>query len=104
MSREDVDALLYTARLRLARVLADVVDARAEIAVSACLLGGWGLVTVAITQLLPHAPVWPLSAGLFFLSLTGWKLIGQTAWFGLYALYKEEKAAEDRAARGGGRG
>lgn len=62
-----------------------------ELATTAVLLAGWALVTDAIAALLPHAPVWRVSAGLFCLSLFGWGLLWEIARKGLYALSLEGK-------------
>lgn len=94
--------LVAAVRRRAVAAVAGIAAVRAELAVSGCLIGGWSLITHAIAQLLPHAPVWRLSAGLFLLSLTGWKFLFVTvAWRGLYALWIEEREAKDVKVRRG---
>lgn len=72
------------------RTLATVWGARAEIAVSLAILSGWALVTWAVASLLVWQ-VWPLSGGLFLLSLAGVKLLRRIAADGLYDLTRRAR-------------
>lgn len=66
----------------------------AELLVSAAVLGGWALGTVAVARVmwLPLRPaVWPASASVLLLSLAGWKFLGRLAGEGLYALTREDE-------------
>ena len=63
----------------------------AEIAAALALLVGWSLITWAIASFSRTWQVWPLSAGLFLLSLFGWKYFGVMARDGLYTLTREPK-------------
>lgn len=72
---------------RLARLLA---AARARLRLAAhvgCILGGWALLTHGIAALtVPEA--WPISGGLFLLSLAGWGHLRVLFAAGYYALYR----------------
>lgn len=60
----------------------------AEVAAAALLLVGWALITQGLA-LLMTPKVWPLSAGLFCLTLFGWKFLLYIARDGLYRLTRE---------------
>ena len=64
---------------------------RAELATAAAFLGGWALVTWAVASLTVWQ-VWPLSGGVFLLSLGGWRLLWRMACDGLYALTHEKES------------
>lgn len=70
-----------------------MVRLRAELLTSASFVAGWALLTWGIAELLVWQ-VWPLSAGLFFLSLGGWKLLWTLATEGLYALSRTSRGGE----------
>lgn len=63
----------------------------AEIAAALSLVVGWTLITWAIASFSHTWQVWPLSAGVFLMSLFGWKYFGVMARDGLYALTREPK-------------
>jgi hypothetical protein len=63
---------------------------RAELAVSAALLGGWAACTAGVAALTAPA-AWPISAGLLLLSLCGWRFLGRIARDGLYVLTREDR-------------
>lgn len=72
------------------RVLGGLVAARAELAATAALLGGWASLTAGVAALTtPH--VWPISIGLLLLSLCGWKFLATLVTHGLYVLTREER-------------
>lgn len=51
----------------------------------AAIVGGWALLTHGVASLtVPEA--WPLSGGLFLLSLAGWGHLRQIAVMGLYTI------------------
>lgn len=60
-----------------------------EIGAAAALLVGWSLVTWAIASVARTWQVWPLSGGVFLLSLFGWRYLYVMARDGLYALTRE---------------
>lgn len=62
-----------------------VVRARAEILLTAAMLGGWALVTWGLV-LFTTWKVWPLSGGLLLLSCGGWRMLWTVASYGLYGL------------------
>lgn len=62
----------------------------AELLLSLALLAGWTLITLAIARLWRPDVVWPLSYGLLFLSVSGWRLAARIAGDGLYALAKPQ--------------
>lgn len=70
---------------RVAPILAGAQRSRAELALSAAILGGWTLITVGLAALTTRH-VWPISAGFFLLSLAGWQFVGRLFWRGLYIL------------------
>jgi hypothetical protein len=70
---------LTVARRRIAAV-------RGEILTGLALLAGWALLTSAIAQLVRPDVVWRASAGIFLLSLCGWKFLYTIASSGLYKL------------------
>jgi hypothetical protein len=76
--------------LRLERVLAPVWKVRAEIGAASLLLAGWTLLTAGIAQLIHRSP-WLLSAGLFAMTLFGWRFLFTIGRAGLYALTHPEK-------------
>ena len=64
----------------------------AEACVTLAIVAGWMLVTYGVAAVLwaPLRPaVWPVSAGLFLLSLAGWRFLGRLAGYGLYALTRD---------------
>lgn len=63
----------------------------AEVCVAASLVAGWMLVTWAIASFSRTWQVWPLSAGLFLLSLFGWRYLWVMSRDGLYTLTREPK-------------
>lgn len=62
----------------------------AEVGAAAALLAGWALITWAIAELAPARIVWRVSAGLFLLSLFGFRLFLIIARDGLYALTRSK--------------
>lgn len=58
----------------------------AELAAASALVVGWLLVTWAVASLLGVWQVYPLSAGLFALSMFGWRYLYVMAREGLYTL------------------
>lgn len=62
-----------------------------EFAVSLALVLGWALITLAVSRLWRADVVAPLSAGVFFLSLVGWRLLLTVVRDGLYALTQEKR-------------
>lgn len=85
-----------TPRERLAaayhQVVRDLVAVRGELAIVALFLVGWALLTDAVAALLPHAPIWRLSGGVFCLSLFGWGFLLEIARKGLYKLTLEDRS------------
>lgn len=63
-----------------------VWDSRAELLASFALVAGWILVTSAIARIARPDVVWLASAGLFLLSLFGWRFLFEIAGKGLYTL------------------
>lgn len=61
------------------------VRLRAELLASAAFVIGWVFLTWGVAALTVWQ-VWPISAGLFFLGLGGWRLLATLVWRGLYAL------------------
>ncbi len=59
-----------------------------EVFAGLLLVAGWGSFTWGIALLL-SVNVWPVSIGLFFLSLFGWKFLYIIARDGLYRLTRE---------------
>ena len=72
----------------IARACLTIYAARAEILVSAAMLGGWALLTYGIA-LLTTPKVWPISGGLLLLSAGGWRLLWTIVSYGLYSLTRE---------------
>lgn len=72
-------------RIRLDRAL----RFRAEIATSVALVAGWACLTSAVSHYVSAGVVWRVSAGLFLLSLCGWRLLGKIAGHGLYKLTRD---------------
>lgn len=69
---------------------AQLVAARAELAVSLVILLGWLFLTAGVAALL--GPVtWWISGGLLCWSLAGWKFLGTIARHGLYTLTRKER-------------
>jgi hypothetical protein len=62
----------------------------AEILLVTAWLSGWALFTYGIA-LYTSSKVYPISAGLFLLSLVGWKMLWAIVSHGLYALSKGDK-------------
>lgn len=88
-------ASLAPVRLATARVLSRTRTAIgrlvAELLLGASLVLGWGCLTWGIAALTtPH--VWPISAGLFFLSLCGWRFLAELFGRGLYTLTRDKRA------------
>ena len=54
---------------------------------ASAILGGWGLVTAGAASLLVPE-VWPISGGLFLLSLAGWGHLRVVFSAGVYALVR----------------
>ena len=52
---------------------------------------GWALVTGALASFLGVVQVWSLAAGLFVLSLVGWKHMGVIFREGLYTLTRNKR-------------
>lgn len=75
--------------MRVREVIGRVFAARAEILLSAAMLGGWALVTLGIAQL-TTPKVWPLSGGLLLLSAGGWRMLATIAMHGLYSLTRDK--------------
>lgn len=73
------------------RPLAAMWARRAELAVFLAAAGGWAAITHAIGRLVRPDVVWPISLGLFLLSLCGWRLLYTVADAGLYTLTREGK-------------
>jgi hypothetical protein len=59
---------------------------KAEILTSIAAIAGWFFLTSAIADLWRAGVVWRISLGLFFLSLTGWRLLQRIVSHGLYKL------------------
>jgi hypothetical protein len=55
------------------------------------IVGGWALVTYGLAALLVPE-VWPISGGLFLLSVAGWGHLRVLFAAGLYALYRVGKS------------
>lgn len=60
-----------------------------ELGAAMALLAGWSLLSWAIASLTRTWEVWPISAGIFLLSLFGWRYLYVMARDGLYALTRE---------------
>lgn len=73
-----------------ARSISWISRYRAEILVSLAVTAAWSFLTWGIASLLVWE-VWPLSAGLFLLSLAGWRFVWTIARDGLYALTREDR-------------
>ena len=69
-----------------------------EAAVALAFVAGWALVTLGIARLARPGVVWPLSIGLLFLSLAGWRVFVTVAWHGLYVLGASDRAWKKPAA------
>lgn len=69
---------------------------RAELLLACSMIGGWLLVTYALTAIARPRIVWPMSMGLLLLSASGWKLIGEIATKGCYVLNVRAKRAAGR--------
>ena len=66
-----------------------MADLFAKVALVLGILGGWALVTWGVADLtVPE--VWPVSGGLFVLSLVGWKFLGTLFGRGLYVLSRSK--------------
>lgn len=63
---------------------------KAELLLGLAIMAGWALVTLGISRVARADVVWPLSGGLFSLSLAGWRLLWQIAAQGFYALTRPE--------------
>lgn len=63
-------------------------DARAELLAALAGVFGWLFLTSAIAELVAPRIVWRISAGLFCLTLFGWKFLYELGRKGLYALAK----------------
>lgn len=74
----------------LLRTVAPVWAARAEIGAAVLLVAGWVLITAAIAQLVHRTP-WLFSAGLFALTMFGWRFLYTIGRDGLYALTRPPK-------------
>ncbi len=61
----------------------------AEIAVAACLLGGWFALAYGVATLLGRH-VWPFAIAVLLFSLGGWQLTWRVVKRGLYVLSREE--------------
>lgn len=57
-----------------------------------CILGGWGLTTWGVSDLVGVWQVWPISAGLLLLSIAGWKHLLTLFTAGLYRLTRSGDA------------
>lgn len=68
-----------------------LVKSRAEILTSSATVVGWVAITSAVAELVPPAIVWRVSAGIFLLSLVGWKLLFTIATRGLYNLTRSKR-------------
>jgi hypothetical protein len=66
-----------------------VVAARAELLTAIAILLGWAFLTSAIAVLARPDVVWRASAGLFLLSLCGWKFLYAILSNGLYKLTRK---------------
>lgn len=62
---------------------------RGELAISIASVAGWACLTSAVSHLVRADVVWRVSAGLFLLSLCGWRLLGKIAGHGLYKLTRD---------------
>lgn len=68
-----------------------VVSVRAELAVTAAVIGGWLLLTYGVASL--TAPIaWAFSGGLLLLSLCGWRFLWRLVRDGLYELTRGDDA------------
>lgn len=67
------------------------MKAKAEIALTCAGLLGWYFLTSAVSLLsfVSAGVVWRVSAGLLFLSLSGWRLLYKIASRGLYDLTRD---------------
>ena len=54
------------------------------------IVGGWGLMTWGVAELLVWE-VWPISGGLFLLSVSGWGFLRKFFSTGLFALSRKPK-------------
>jgi hypothetical protein len=77
---------------RVAHWFAPVWAIRGELAQGALLLGGWTLLTAGVAALVPRSP-WLVSAGLFALTLFGWRFLYLLGRDGLYALTRKAPRA-----------
>ncbi|HEX6940900.1 MAG TPA: hypothetical protein VF158_15895 [Longimicrobiales bacterium] len=88
-ARERIRLAVRAARRTVAaaarRAWHGAVRLRAELLTSAAFVAGWAFLTWGVAELLVWQ-VWPLSAGLFFLGLGGWRLLATLVWRGLYDL------------------
>jgi hypothetical protein len=64
---------------------------RGEIFVSVAGTVGWVFITASIAQVVRPDVVWRASAGIFLLSLCGWKLLYEIASSGLYILTRSRR-------------
>ena len=62
-----------------------------ELGAATALVAGWTLLSWAIASLTRTWQVWPISAGLFLLSLFGWRYLFVMARDGLYTLTREPR-------------
>jgi len=78
--------------IRLREAAAAIRRGGAELLLSLAILIGWTLLTLGIAALAGDRArvVYLLSAGLFLLSLAGWRLLGELAWKGLYVLTRKK--------------
>jgi hypothetical protein len=63
---------------------------RAEIGAALLLVAGWSLLTLGVAQLVHRSP-WCLSAGLFAMTMFGWRFLYTIGRDGLYALTRPPK-------------
>jgi hypothetical protein len=75
---------------RALELIAATRRALPEIATATAFITGWLLITKGVADLTRPA-VWPISIGLLFMSLCGWRLIRTVFTAGLYALSQRAK-------------
>lgn len=82
-------------RIRLWDMLAVIRGAAADMLLSLAILVGWTLLTLGIASVAGGRArtVYLISAGVFLLSLAGWKLLYRLAADGLYVLTRKKPRA-----------
>jgi hypothetical protein len=77
--------------LWLERTIEPVWKVRAELGAAVLLLAGWTLITAGVAQFIHRSP-WLLSAGLFALTMFGWRFLYTIGRDGLYSLTRPPKS------------